>query len=195
MVKRDDKTATFCPANRVEWRNWLMKNHQLSAAVWLVQYSKKSGKASISWSEAVEEALCFGWIDSIRKKVDEDTFIQFFSKRKPGGTWSKINKDKVEELIQTGRMSEAGLKSIEIAKANGAWTILDEAEELIVPKDLATALKAYSGAALFFSSLSKSVKKAILIWIVIARKAETRQNRINEVAKLASQKLKPKHLR
>ena len=183
---------TFCPANRNEWREWLQKNHHSKQAVWLVQYKKKSAVPSLSWSEAVDEALCFGWIDSVRKSVDAEKFIQFFSKRKATSVWSKINKEKVQQLIDKGLMTKAGLLTIETAKQNGRWTILDDVEELTIPSDLEKAFKTHKGSKDFFLSLSKSVKKAILQWLVLAKRAETRQNRINEIAELASQKLKPK---
>src|SRR5690606_22432980 len=113
-----------------------------------------------------DEALCFGWIDSIKKKLDEDSTVQFFSKRKPTGTWSKINKGKVERLIADGLMTPAGLDCIETAKQNGSWTLLDSVEALQIPDDLAEAFRRHSGAASFFESLSKSVRKALLQWVV-----------------------------
>jgi uncharacterized protein YdeI (YjbR/CyaY-like superfamily) len=118
--------------------------------------------------------------------------INFFSKRKAKSTWSKINKNIVQKLIKEGLMSKAGLECIKIAKANGSWSILDEVEELIIPKDLKFALENNLGAADFFDSLSKSIKKMMLQWIVLAKRPETRQNRIDEIARLATQKLKPK---
>jgi len=195
MPEIKNNIDTFCPSSREAWRQWLIQNHALKNSVWLLQYKKKSAKPSISWSEAVEEALCFGWIDSIRKTIDDETFIQFFSKRKPRGTWSKINKDKIKELIDAKLMSEAGLKSIEIAKENGSWTILDEVEEMIIPDDLTAAFGMYPGAETYFVGLGKSVKKAILQWLVLAKKTETRKSRVYEVAELAARKMRPKHLR
>jgi len=183
---------TFCPTNRKEWRQWLKKHHSSKQSVWLVQYKKSSNMPCLSWSDAVEEALCFGWIDSIRKTIDEEKYIQFFGKRKPTSVWSKINKAKVQQLIEGGHMEQAGLKSIETAKQNGSWSILDNVEELAIPKDLTKAFKTQKGSKEYFMSLSKSVKKMILQWIVLAKRPETRQKRINEVAELAAQKLKPK---
>lgn len=186
---------TFCPASREEWRNWLKENHSSSQSVWLVQYKQKSARPSISWSDSVEEALCFGWIDSTRNTIDEEQFVQFFCKRKPTSNWSKINKAKVERLIATGMMGEAGFKSIEIAKKNGSWSILDEVEELVIPEDLAEAFQSQSGAEDYFIGLSKSVKKMMLQWIVLAKRPETRQKRITEIVEHAAQKLKPKQFR
>lgn len=185
-------TPSFYPASAKKWRAWLQKNHAKEKSVWLVCYKLSSGKPSLSWSEAVEEALCFGWIDSTRRTIDHESFMQFFAKRKPGSTWSKINKDKVELLIADGRMAQAGLDSIALAKENGSWNILDAVETLDVPKDLEKAFKAHKGSKDFFLSLSRSVRKAILQWLVLARRAETREKRVQEIAMLAGKKQKPK---
>lgn len=186
---------TFCPKSVQEWRQWLEKNHSSEASVWLIQYKKKSSNPSISWSDAVDQAPCFGWIDSVRKTIDEERYVQFFTKRKPNGGWSKINKQKVQHLIDNGLMEKAGYAAIATAKKNGAWIILDEVEEIKIPAALSAAFESNPGAEDFFSGLSRSVKKAILQWIVLAKKPDTRQNRIMEIATLAAQKLKPKHLR
>lgn len=183
---------TFYPTNRQAWRQWLTDNHQREQSIWLVCYKMKSGKPTISWSDAVDEALCFGWIDSTRRSVDEHTFIQFFTKRKPTSVWSKINKEKVERLIAEGLITQVGYECIEVAKRNGSWSILDEVEELIIPKDLEKAFKTHRGSKDFFLSLSKSVRKAILQWLVLAKQPETRQRRIDEIAVMASEKRKPK---
>ena len=175
--------------------NGCKKNHSTEKAVWLVFYNKSSAKTSISWSEAVDEALCFGWIDSKKIKIDEETSHQFFSKRKPKSTWSKINKEKVRQLIKDRLMTDAGLDIIEKAKQNGSWTILDEVEELVLPKDLETEFRNKPKAKDFFLRLSKSAKKAILQWLVLARTTETRQKRIAETVESAEQNQKPKHLR
>jgi uncharacterized protein YdeI (YjbR/CyaY-like superfamily) len=183
---------TFCPTSKQQWRQWLEENHRSKQAVWLVHYKKKSGVPTISWSEAVDEALCFGWIDSVRKTLDSETFVQFFSKRKPNGTWSRVNKEKIRQLIEAGLMTQAGLESIETAKQNGSWTILDEVEELILPHDLEIEFNTQPGSKDFFLSLSKSVRKAMLQRLVLAKQPETRQKRIREIAELAALKQKPK---
>lgn len=187
-----DDIATIYPQSQQEWRQWLIENHLLEQSVWVLGYKKATGKTSVSWSDVVDEALCFGWIDGMRKSLDEERFIQFVCKRKPKSGWSKINKEKIERLIADGLMTEAGFKSIEIAKQNGSWTLLDEVEELTVPDDLEVAFTSNPGAADFFFGLSKSVRKMMLQWVAFAKKPETRQNRINEIATLAAQKLKPK---
>jgi uncharacterized protein YdeI (YjbR/CyaY-like superfamily) len=192
MPKND--IDTFCPKSRQEWRLWLKKNHSLKQSVWLVCYKKKSNVPTISWSDAVDEALCFGWIDSIRKSVDDDKFIQFFGKRKAKGTWSKVNKEKIQQLIAQQLMTKKGMESIEIAKQNGSWTILDDVEELKISEDLEKKFKTTKGSKQFFLSLSKSVRKAILQWLVLAKRPETRQKRIIEIVELAGKGQKPRHL-
>lgn len=183
-------SGTFCPANRREWRGWLEEHHQIKQSVWVIYYKKNSPKYSMAWSEAVDEALCFGWIDSTRRTLDEERFMQFFTRRKPGSVWSKINKDKVERLIGEGLMTAAGHASIETAKKNGNWNILDEVEDMIMPKDLEKALKAHPGAKIFFMSLSPSVRKNAFYWIAMAKRAETRQKRIDTVADASRRKEK-----
>lgn len=189
-----DDIEVFSPSSAQAWRKWLKANHASSESVWLLLYKKQSGKPTINWSGAVDEALCFGWIDSVRRPVDKDTFMQFFGRRKPKGTWSKINKDKVLGLIAEGRMAKAGLMSIETAKQNGAWTILDTVEALKVPRDLEKEFKSQAGSKEYYQSLSKSQRKRILQWLVLAKRPETRQRRITEIVTLAAQKQVPKHL-
>lgn len=190
MTKKE--VEIFYPKNKQEWRVWLENNHARIDNVWVVFYKKASGIPTISWSDSVDEALCFGWIDSKKIAIDAEKSHQFFSKRKPKSTWSKINKLKVERLIAEGLMTKAGLESIEIAKQNGSWTILDDVDALIIPPDLESAFGKYPSSRAFFESLSNSIKKMMLYWIISAKQAETRQKRINEIAELASQNQKPK---
>ena len=186
---------TFCPTSQQQWRQWLQENHRSKQAVWLVCYKKKANIPTVIWSDAVDEAICFGWIDSKRITIDDDKFMQFFSQRKSNGTWSKVNKEKIKHLIDNGLMEKAGFDSIEKAIQNGSWTILDEVEELIIPKSLEEEFNKKTGSKEFFMSLSKSVRKSILQWIVLAKQSETRRKRINEIAEMASQNLKPKQFR
>jgi len=120
------ETEIFYPTSQAAWRQWLEANHSSKQAVWLVFYTAASEKPSITWSDAVDEALCFGWIDSKVVRIDAETRHQYFSRRKPKSTWSKVNKEKIPRLIEDGRMTQAGLESIAVAKQNGWWTILDE---------------------------------------------------------------------
>jgi len=186
---------SYCPKDKEDWRNWLKKNHLIKDSIWLIINKKGSPNPNLNWSEAVDEALCFGWIDSTKKSIDSEKYMQYFCKRKPKSNWSKINKDKVKILIEQGLMEEAGCKSIKIAKENGSWTILDEVEALVIPEDLKEEFANYKGSMEYFDSLSKSAKKILLYWVVSAKRKETRQKRILEIAENASQKLKPKQFR
>jgi uncharacterized protein YdeI (YjbR/CyaY-like superfamily) len=151
---------TFCPASRKDWRRWLLKNHSSKQSVWLVYYKVKSAKQTICWPDAVAEALCFGWIDSKRISLDEERFLQFFSQRKINGSWSKVNKEKIRVLIEKGQMTKKGYESIDRAKQNGLWNILDEVENLEIPKDLATAFNTRQGSKQYFFGLSRSDARA-----------------------------------
>lgn len=176
----------FCPKSQKEWRKWLAKNHEQKQAVWLVYYKASSNVPSLTWSEAVDEAICFGWIDSTKKTIDEQRYMQYFSKRKPTSTWSKINKDKVDQLLKQNKIKAAGLKSIEVAKQNGNWSLMDDVENLVIPPDLNSALMQHKGALDFFQRQSKSIKKGMLHHVVVAKRQETRQKRIDEIVLAAS---------
>jgi len=193
MQKKD--IETFCPKSRRDWRKWLEKNSQTKHSVWLIYFKSSTNVSTISWSEAVDEALCFGWIDSTKKTIDKERYMQYFSRRKPNSIWSKINKEKVAKLIQNNLMKKAGFDSIETAKQNGSWTILDEVEALVIPKDLKEELANDKTSMEYFDSLSKSNKKLLLHWLVFAKRTETRQKRILEIAESASENLKPKQFR
>ena len=184
-----------CPYDKKEWRKWLELNHNKKDAVWLIFYKKKSSNHNLSWSESVDEALCFGWIDSTKRSIDSEKYKQYFSRRKAKSNWSKINKGKVKTLIDQGFMEEEGYKSIEIAKENGSWTILNGVEALIIPEDLKEEFENYKDSIEYFNSLSKSVKKVLLYWVVSAKRKETRQKRILEIVENASNNLKPKLFR
>ncbi len=187
-----NEIETYYPTSKQAWRNWLLKNHDEKDAIWLVFYKKKAGKPTLTWSEAVDEALCFGWIDSVKRKLDEERSIQYFSKRKATSTWSKINKVKVEQLMEVNLMTSAGMRCIDIAKQNGMWELLDSVEALSIPEDLEAALLEKENAMDYFLSLSKSIRKGLLQWIVMAKRQETRNKRIVEIAELADKKMKPK---
>ncbi|WP_432713651.1 YdeI/OmpD-associated family protein [Pedobacter sp.] len=186
---------TFCPASQQEWRQWLLENHSSKQSVWLIYSKKKANNPTLTWTQAVDEALCFGWIDSKAKPLDDEKYLQFFCQRKPNSGWSKINKLKVEQLIEQGLMTKAGCESIEKAKQNGSWNILDDVEELVIPDDLEKEFNIHPGSKEFFMNLSKSVKKQMLHWLVQAKKLETRQKRINIITESAAKKQKPEQFR
>ena len=185
----------YCPKNRNDWRNWLELNHEELDNIWLIVYKKNSPKRNISWSDAVDEALCFGWIDSVKKTIDSEKYKHYYSKRKSNSMWSKVNKTKVENLIDKGLMTQKGLETIMGAKANGSWSMYDEVDALIVPDDLDNYLAKRKGARDYYEGLSNSKKKIILYWIASAKRTETRERRVLEVAESASECMMPKQFR
>ncbi len=191
MLKFESKLETFQAKNRQQWRKWLEENHKDYVGIWLIYYKVKSGKPSIKYSEAVQEALCFGWIDSKVKSLDSERYMQVFTPRRPKSVWSKLNKQYIQELIKEGLMTEAGLQKIELAKQDGSWTKLDAIEELIVPTDLQEALAANITAKKYFESLSKSSKKNLLFWIETAKRSDTRLKRIEKTINSAAQNKNP----
>jgi uncharacterized protein YdeI (YjbR/CyaY-like superfamily) len=187
MPRFDERIETVYARDRKEWRRWLKKNHRTSQGVWLVFYKVGSGQESVRYSEAVKEALCFGWIDSKVNSLDEVRYKQIFTPRKAKSAWSKLNKGYIAELIEQGLMAEAGLAKIEAAKQDGSWTKLDAIEELRIPPDLEKALASDKVAGANFKAFSNSVKKGILFWIESAKRAETREKRISETVRKAAQ--------
>jgi uncharacterized protein YdeI (YjbR/CyaY-like superfamily) len=194
MEIKDGKKAVVAK-NRTEWRNWLEINHDKEDSVWLVLYHKSSSIQSVEISEAMEEALCFGWIDSKAKKRDNESFYLTFSKRKPKSNWSNINKERAEKMIKLGLMKESGQRLIDLAKKTGTWDALTNVQNLIIPTDLQDLLNQNSKALENFQNFAPSSKRVILEWIQNAKKPETRQKRIEETVRLASENLKANHSR
>ena len=180
---------------RKEWRRWLEKNHQSEKSVWLIIYKKESNTPSVYYPEAVDEALCFGWIDSKANKRDKTSYYQFFSRRNPKSKWSRVNKEKVTYLIEQGLMQRAGFEMIEIAKQLGTWTALDEVENITIPEDLQELFLKNKTAFGNWENFPRSSKRGILEWIVNAKKPETRQKRIEETVSLAGKNVKANHYR
>jgi uncharacterized protein YdeI (YjbR/CyaY-like superfamily) len=183
---------TFYPTSLKAWRDWLAKNHATETSIWIIYYKKHTQQPSIVYSDAVDMALCYGWIDSTARPIDADSYMQYFCKRKPNGTWSKVNKAKIERLIANGQMAEPGLQYIEAAKQNGSWTILDDVENLIMPEVLLQAFAKYSNAKTNFEAFSRSDKRNILQWLKMAKREETIIKRAEEIASLANEGKKPK---
>jgi uncharacterized protein YdeI (YjbR/CyaY-like superfamily) len=170
--------------------SWLEANHNSSAGVWVVTYKKAAGNPAPTYDELVRAAMCFGWVDSVPGKVDEMRSKLYFSPRKPGSAWSQSNKIRVAELEGQGLMRPAGMAAVEAAKASGAWSKIDSAQNLEIPDDLAAALRAYSGSRENFEAFPQGVRKQILEWISLAKTAETRSRRIDETARLAGQNIR-----
>ena len=172
--------------DRKKWRAWLEKNHAHSPGVWLVFYKKTSGKPTVRYDEAVEEALCFGWIDSLMKPVDDARYRQLFTPRKPKSRWSKPNKERVARMIAAGLMTDTGMEKIRAAKKDGTWTHMDAPDSLAVPPDLRKALNANKAARESFGRMPSGKKRQLLGWIHDAKRPETRQRRIAQVVEVAA---------
>jgi uncharacterized protein YdeI (YjbR/CyaY-like superfamily) len=180
----------FYPPTRKAWRTWLAKNHANSQGVWVICYKKGSDQPTISYDELVQEALCFGWVDSKPNKIDEEKFKLLCSPRKPKSVWSALNKVRVERLIATGLMTPAGQAKIDIARENGAWSALNDSDAMTIPSDLSAAFKRHQGSAKLFNAFPPSTKKAILQWINSAKTPETRAKRLEETASKAAQNVR-----
>ena len=165
-------------ADGAELRAWLEHNHSSSPGVNLAIGKKGGSATALTYDDAVEEALCFGWIDSTARRLDDDRYTVLFTPRKRGGTWARTNKARVERLIADGRMTPAGISVIEAAKADGSWTVLEDAENLVVPDDLADALE-QAGARDRFDALGMSARQMALYWISTAKRDATRAERVS----------------
>ena len=178
------------PATREEWRAWLEQHHERDEGVWLVRYKQGARKPTFGYDATVEEAIYFGWVDSLPRKLDAERSMLYFAPRKPRSGWSRANKQRVARMTAQGRMAPAGLAKVEAAKADGSWSALDEIENLVVPDDLRAALDARPPAAEHFDAFPRSAKRGILEWIATAKRAETRTRRIEETARLAAENVR-----
>lgn len=176
--------------DRAAWRAWLEENHASSPGIWLVLYKKSSGKPRLSYDDAVEEALCFGWIDSIVNKLDDERRVQLFTPRKRKSVWSKSNKVRVERLLAAGLMTPAGLSKIEAAKADGSWSALDSIDAMGMPADLEAALAANPAAQQNFAAFSNAVKREIFFFIHSAKRPETRAKRVADTVEKAARNVR-----
>lgn len=186
----EDRQAVVEPTTRAEWRAWLRDHSREATGVWLVL--RKGKDADLSYEDAVEEAVAFGWIDSKANKLDDRRYKLRFTPRKPHSGWSASNKERVARLIATGLMTETGMAAVEIAKANGSWDSLDQLTRLEIPPDLAEALAANSEASRFFEAFPPSSKQIILGWIASTKRPETRRKRVEETVRLAAQNKRAK---
>ena len=176
--------------NRNDWRSWLEKNHN-KKEVWLIHYKKNSGKLSVNHEEAVEEAICFGWIDGKLKRINAEKFILRYSPRKANSVWSKINREKAEKMIKLGKMNENGMKSIEDAKRNGSWNnAYTNLKKEKMPTDLKKALMRNKKAWNNFQDFANSYRNMYIGWVVNAKTEKTRKKRIEKVVKQSLQNKK-----
>ena len=183
-------TNSLQPATLADWRAWLAANHARPEGVWLITYRPATGKTPFSYEQAVEEALCFGWIDGQANKLDDERTMLWFAPRRPGSGWARTNKARIERLIADGRMTPAGLSKIEAAQADGSWTLLDSVERLEVPDDLAAEFDKSPDARAHFDAFPPSARRMALAWIATAKRPETRAKRVAETARLAQENVR-----
>ena len=178
------------PQSPAAWRPWLAQHHGRTEGVWLISYKGATGKPRLAYDEAVEEALCFGWIDSTARTLDDERTLQWFAPRQPHSGWSRPNKERVARLLAAGLLAPAGLAKIDAAKKDGSWSALDAVEALEIPPDLGAALAASPAAQQHWDAFPRSVKRNILAWIATARRPETRAKRVADTARLAADNIR-----
>ena len=172
--------------SREAWADWLEANHADAAGAWAVTWKKASGGPFVGYDDLVEEALRFGWVDSVGNRLDDERTMLRFSPRKPGSGWSRPDKERIARLEADGLMESAGIATVESAKRDGSWAALDDVENLVVPADITVAFDAHLGSAEQWEEFPRSVKRGILAWIVSAKRPATREKRIAETAALAA---------
>jgi len=191
VSSRLDDLERVDPLSRTEWRAWLAENHSSSPGVWLAVGKSGNRVTTLTYDDAVEEALCFGWIDSTVRALDADRFLQFMTPRKRGSAWARSNKERVARLTEAGLMQPSGIAAVEAAMADGSWSAYDHVESMTIPMDLAAAFDANAEARAGFSALSESARKMVLYWIATAKRPETRARRIAETVESAAQGRSP----
>lgn len=189
-MEKKDGIKTFHAKTRKDWRKWLEKNYESEKAAWLIIYHKTSKTPSIYYDEAVEEALCFGWIDSKANKRDDESSYLYFTQRKPKSNWSKANRERVEKLTRLGLMKSSGQKLIDLAKQTGTWEALVDVQNSVIPDDLQKLFDKSKTAFKNFQAFPPSTKRGILEWILNAKRPETRQKRLKETVELAKKNIR-----
>ena len=178
-----------------EWRNWLSENYDSSDGIYLIFYKLENKEASMRWEEAVKVALCFGWIDSTVKSLGNGKRRQYFCPRNPKSVWSALNKKYIKQLINNKLMHQSGFDIIEIGKKNGSWTSLDAVEKGIIPEDLQIAFNNHKNAFTNYNNFAPSYRKSYLYWLNQAKRATTRQKRIQEIISFCEQNIKSRSTR
>lgn len=186
-----EELTTYHPKDRKAWRRWLEKNYAKSPGIWLIYYKKGSGKQRLDYNDAVEEALCFGWIDSTTRPIDNEKYMQRFTPRKPKSGWSAINKRRIEKLMAQKLMTKPGLEKIEEAQKNGSWRNLDHIDAIQLPDDVIKALSKNKKAKTNFQNFPPYVKKQFLYRINAAKRPETRKARVEFLIRMAALNKKP----
>jgi len=192
MAQHQKEYDTLYITERIEWRNWLIINHEITQEIWLIYYKKHTGKKRIAYDDAVEEAICYGWIDSTVKRVDDDIYMQKFVPRRKKSKWSELNKERADKMIKQGKMEKAGFDKINEAKDNGNWeNSYGKREDPEIPNDVLDALSKNSKALKNFLNFAQGYQNSYLYWIKDAKKSEMRIRRIKKLVKRASQNIKP----
>jgi uncharacterized protein YdeI (YjbR/CyaY-like superfamily) len=177
---------TFYAKNSNAWRTWLQRNHLKEDSIWLIIYGKKSGIPTVDYPTAVDDAICFGWIDSVRMSRDENSHYQYFARRKPKSNWSRVNKAKVEKLSAAGLMMPEGLRMVQLAKDTGTWDALNEVEDLVLPPMLRAALAKNKIAEANFNAFNRSTKRGILEFLLDAKQEATQAARVEKIVRMAT---------
>lgn len=195
MARAIDSLQSFYPKDRKAWRNWLQKNHDKSKGIWLIFYKVGKSKPRLPYSEIVEEALCFGWIDSLPRKLDDERSMLLITPRKPKSVWSDVNKGRVERLIKNGLMTNVGLVKIEAAQLDGSWETLNASNHAAhtneLPKDFLLAFKGKKAALTNYKAFSPSIRKQFMFWVDSAKTPETRAKRIAQTLLMSEANKKP----
>ncbi|MCD7034058.1 YdeI/OmpD-associated family protein [Metabacillus sp. GX 13764] len=188
MEQLDGLPLLLC-STQDDWGKWLDENYEQPKGIWLKIAKKNAAEASVSYQEALEEALCFGWIDGQKKSFDEEYYLQKFTPRRKRSVWSKVNREKAEKLLAAGKMKQSGIKEMEAAKADGRWEAAYAPQSNFeIPEDFQTELTKNSEAKAFFETLNKRNKYAMCYRIQSAKKAETRQARIRQFVEMLNNK-------
>ncbi len=186
---------TYFAKDRKAWRKWLERNHTKSSGIWLIYYKKSSGKKRVEYNDAVEEALCFGWIDSTSRPIDEEKYMQRFTPRKPKSGWSGLNKQRIQRMTKQGLMTPAGVEKMEIAKKNGSWESLDKIyapiDQLQIPDDFEKALSKNEKVKTNFHNFPAFTRRQFLYWINSAKRDETKKARIKQAVLMCAANKKP----
>jgi uncharacterized protein YdeI (YjbR/CyaY-like superfamily) len=176
----------YHPESRAQWRAWLEANHAIQPGVWLCSWRSRTGRPACPYPEIVEEAICFGWIDSTVNVLDDERRLQLLTPRRPKSTWTRLNRRRVAELEAAGLMRDAGRRAVEVARQNGWWTIIDPVEDVVEPDDLSIALDGEPAARRAWDAFPASARKQMLWWVVSAARDTTRHRRVREIVDRAA---------
>lgn len=194
MGDRRDDAPRIHPQDAQEWRAWLADHHDDPVpGVWVLEWRRASGREPIGYEDLIAVALAYGWIDGTRRTIDDERAEMWFTRRRAGSQWTRLSKERVARLEAAGLMTDAGRAAVDRAKADGTWSLLDEVEDGVVPPDLATAFDAHPGSRERFDTFTRGTRRTILVWIVQARRPQTRADRVRQTAELAAQGIPSRH--